>query len=69
MSKHGYRHVRKTSDGRPKPYFGRISFAGEEFQTKGFATAIEAHQAALELLALKQTAGDHDDTHGDARRQ
>jgi hypothetical protein len=54
MSKYGYKHVRKTTDGRGKPYFGRVSFAGVEYQTRGFATPIEAHQAALELLALKR---------------
>ena len=60
MSKYGYRHVRKTNDGRPKPYFGRVSFAGEEFQTGGFATALEAHQAAVELLRSKQAMADEE---------
>ena len=49
MNKHGYRHVRKVNDGRPKPYFGRIWIAGELVQVGGFATAIEAYQAAIEL--------------------
>ena len=64
MSKHGYRHVRKTSDGRPKPYFGRISICGVEFQTKGFATPLEAHQAALDLLASKRPNNDHEEKPG-----
>lgn len=56
MNKHGFRHVRKINDGRPKPYFGRIDFAGEQFQVGGFAAAIEAHQAAVDLrLALSGT--------------
>jgi len=56
MNKHGFRHVRRINDGRPKPYFGRISFAGVEIQTGGFATAAEAHQAAVQLLELKRAA-------------
>ena len=47
MSKYGFRYVRKINDGRRKPYFGRFWCGGEMFQVGGFATAAEAHQAAL----------------------
>lgn len=49
MNKTGFKHVRKINDGRPKPYFGRISFANEPFQTRGHPTAKEAHEAAIHL--------------------
>jgi len=58
VSKHGYKHVRRTSDGRPKPFFGRVSIGGVEYQTGGLATALEAHQAALELLKSKRAMTD-----------
>lgn len=55
MNKHGFKHVRKVNDGRPKPYFGRVWFAGEVLQIGGgHATALEAHEAAIQF---KQSAG------------
>ena len=51
MNKHGYQHVRKVNDGRPKPYLGRIWIDGEIVQTSGYATPIEAHRAAIKLKA------------------
>jgi hypothetical protein len=48
---HGYKHVRKVNDGRPKPYFGRIWVLGELRQIGGYSSAIEAHRAAIDLRA------------------
>lgn len=56
MNKHGHRHVRKINDGRPKPYLGRISFAGVEYQTRNCATALEASLAAQQLKLEKEAA-------------
>lgn len=58
MSKHGYKHVRKMNDGRPKPYFARVWFAGEPLQIGGgHATAREAHEAAVEFQLTVKAAG------------
>ena len=52
MNKHGYKHVRKVNDGRPKPYFARVWFEGEARQIGGgHATPREAHDAALRFKA------------------
>lgn len=62
MNKHGFKHVRKINDGRPKPYFGRVWFDGEPRQVGGgYATAREAHEAAVNFkrLALSNTSQLH----------
>jgi hypothetical protein len=57
MNKHGFKHVRKVNDGRPKPYFGRVWFEGEPRQVGGgHATAREAHDAAVEFKREKKSA-------------
>jgi hypothetical protein len=56
MNKHGFKHVRKINDGRPKPYFARVWFAGEPLQIGGgHATAREAHEAAIRFKAEAST--------------
>lgn len=55
MNKHGFKHVRKVNDGRPKPYFGRVWFDGESRQLGGgHATAREAHDVAIEFIQAKK---------------
>jgi len=57
MNKHGYKHVRKINDGRPKPYFGRVWFEGEPRQIGGgYATAKEAHKVAVNFKLANSPA-------------
>jgi len=55
MNKHGYKHVRKINDGRPKPYFARVWHLGASKQIGGgHATAREAHEAALKFKTERE---------------
>ncbi len=42
MNKHGYTGVRKRTDGRAKPYYARVTFAGQYLYTKSHETAAAA---------------------------
>ena len=48
--KFGRAGVRMQQDGRSRPFFGRVTFRGEKYDTRYYATADQA-ALAYEILA------------------